>query len=283
MVNLPMTSVERSPQLRPMCEDTNDRHLIDSNETLDAVARQYGLSGWQGLYFCASNAAFRAQYPDPWDLPGGVVIEIPRAAEEQRWALTERMQLLNRIKRGVAGLSTRQASMLTTGVVTTRQGAIPVGGEPRLSALTRAVARTSLQAMQLLKLDETDLSRTNWALADDAVRRWCLNDRSECATLFSLVGRAGDGIAWGIRKSTAQWWCDCASPHFWGKAFVEFLRNPRAEEARLDALTQHLVAANRNAVSDVVRQLDHLYVGLVSELNELARQQQADAGTGAQV
>ena len=256
-----------------MCADAINYHIFRSNETLDVVARQYGLSGWQGLYFCVSNAEFRVKYPDPWDLPDGVMIEIPRTAEEQRWALTERMQLLDRVKREVAALSATQATILTMRTVLVGQGLAQVGGEPRLSALTRAVARTSLQAMQLLKFAETDLSRTNWALANDAVRRWCLKDRSECATLFSLVARAGDGIAWGIRKSTAQWWCDCASPHFWGKALVEFLRNPRAEEARLDAVAQHLAAANRTAVSDVVRQLDHLYVGTISELNALARQE----------
>jgi len=244
-----------------MMTSSQSTHEIEIGDTLESVARTFGLSGWQGLYFAPTNTAFRDRYPSPWRIPIGAVISLPASTEEQRFALTERTRLLDLVRRSAMRIGREQALALA---------ADSPAATPPLARMTRRVADTTLDAIQLLKAADGGSSLSNWALARDAARRWPLSGQPECASLLSLLARAAESVCWGIPEQTAQAWCDAANPSFWGKSLVMLLGR-REQRMDLDATLPALRIAQQAAVSRTLQQIDSLHGGVVTELGRLAR------------
>lgn len=245
------------------------RHSFAAGETLTAVAEAHGLSGWQGLYYAAVNRDFRRRYPDPWRIPPGARIRLPTTFLEQQQALTERLGQLARLRATVRQLLTQQRDLLT-GAMTTRlakEGEVPiVPGE-----LIRGLAATTLRAIDASQAGEDRLAGRSLALAEDALERWPLVGRPECATLFSLLARAAATRFWVLPAPVARAWCEVHGPNFWARQLIVWLNPPPAAAARPFPLAG-LRAAQDVVAAQVDPSLAVLRTTALMERNRLARQ-----------
>ena len=245
-------------------------HLLSEGESLDSVADLYELSGWQGLYFAGVNQEFRRRHPDPWDIRDGVAISIPESAEEQQHALAARCRFLETLQADVARLAAEQKAFLSGGSA----GKAQASPQEMFGEITCALADTTLQAVQLLKAAENGCSRSNWALAKDALHRWPLTARHECATLLSLVSRSSQGVPWLVPAAAARGWCDAASPNFWAKPLLAIADGIGPAAPEPDLLLPVLLGALQVAQANLMQQLAALRTGALMELNRLARIQE---------
>jgi hypothetical protein len=140
-----------------------------------------------------------------------------------------------------------------------------------LDEITRGLVATTLQAIRILKASEHGCSRTNWTLAEDALRRWSLVARHERASLLSLLSRAAESVPWTIPAAAARGWCDVASPNFWARPLLTTINGlaPGASEPRWPLTLVR--SAQRVALANVAQQLAALRTGATMELNRLAR------------
>jgi hypothetical protein len=242
-------------------------HRLGAEESLATVADDYGLSGWQGLYFSEVNRGFRERHPDPWGIPAGVTIAIPRSVREQNQALSQRVSALEALKDGASRLAADQASVL--GRLRAHQEW--QAGSEGPAEVTRALVSTTLKAIRLLMVFESGLGRTNRALTEDALCRWSLLTRHECATLFSLLARSAEATAWVIPAPAARGWCDVASPHFWGRSLLSQISGTGPPAGDSERLTVLVRSAHQGALANVQQQLDSLRTGALMEINRLAR------------
>ncbi|MCG6860497.1 MAG: hypothetical protein LJE70_04335 [Chromatiaceae bacterium] len=246
-------------------------HLIGAGESLAAVADIYELSGWQGLYYADVNRGFRQCHPDPWELRSGVAIAIPGSIEEQQYALSARYRLLEALQRDVLELAAEQEAFLAGRAA---DEALLLSPQEMFSDLARLLAATTLRAIRLLKASERGCSRTDWALAEDALQRWPLTARHECATLFSLVARSAQSVPWVIPTVAARGWCDVVSPSFWAKPLLAVADGSELAAPELKRLLSIVRGARQVALANVMQQLASLHTGALMELNRLARLQE---------
>ncbi len=244
------------------------QHCLQAGESLPLVAERYDLPGWQSLYFSGCNLTFRQQHPDPWNLPEGAVLSIPELGDEQRQVLTWRMGMLERIEKDVSAAAREQIDSLQGLKLELAGGA--EGQRPMLGRVLATVVRSTVNAMHMVKFFEAGMSTQNGFLALDAAARWDLSDLGQAAGLANLLGRAADGIVWGIEPATAQTWCDANSPQFWG---VPLLRALNRGGVGVDAmqLINTLQGNCRLASTNVSRELRGMRSAAIAELNAWSR------------
>lgn len=253
------------------------RHRIKPGETLVDIALNYGLPGWQALYFCDTNLDFRSRYPDPWRPEVGVKIGIPalpNQASELQNALKARIQLLNQVRRQIRQLLDRQCVGLREHLVPLAPSSFT---DRLLPPLTALMVETTLEAIQLLKAEDTGMSQGNWFLARDAYVRHPPNDPCTRGLLVTLLALAVKGVVWGIPEQVARGWCDVNSPTFWGKSLTLALSVPKVS---LEVLLALEVACRRSG-EDVLRMVDMLHGGAVDEIGSLLRYTPAHPKGGA--
>ena len=242
-------------------------HIICAGETLSSVAGAYGLSGWQGLYYAEVNQAFRQRHPDPWYIPIGIAIAIPESAPEQQDVLARRIHVFAALERDVRQLGSEQGALLAS-----KAAPAPPRAEPAaLGEITRGLVATTLRAIRLLKAAERGSSRANLALAEDALGRWPLAARNECASLLTLLTRAAESVPWAIPAGAARSWCDAGSPNYWAKCLFPTINGQGAFEP--ERLLTILRGAQQIALANVMQQLGSLRVGAIMESSRLARLQ----------
>ncbi len=233
-------------------------HRIQAGETLDTIAAQYQLSGWQGLYYAAVNERFRHRHPNPRSpLPLGEQIGIPCAAEQQI-ALSQRIQGLHHLAIWVQPVFQHQE----TWVLAISFPSMDLG------EATRSFVRTTLEAIHCLQAPEYAHNQTAIALTEDALARWSLHQREECASLLSLLERATRNAPWILPEGIARNWCDPSSPNFWAKPFLAQLRG-------LASQTINLRQALQSTRSQILQSIDRLRTEAIMERNRLARLQEA--------
>ncbi|EGV30359.1 hypothetical protein ThidrDRAFT_2833 [Thiorhodococcus drewsii AZ1] len=137
--------------------------------------------------------------------------------------------------------------------------------------LTAVLAETTLDAIQLLKAEDSGMSRANWGLAKAALSRRPPVDAASSTEMLTLLGRAADGVIWGIPGQPARAWCDARDPLFWGKR----LKVAVSATSDADRLCPMLESANRQAGNAVLRILDSLYVEALDEAAQLERSVQS--------
>jgi hypothetical protein len=245
-------------------------HLISDGESLISVADLYGLSGWQGLYYADVNQRFRQSYPDPWNIQFGSTIAIPDSAGEQQYALVARCRFIEALQSDVMRLAAEQGVFLSGSSASKALAS----SQDTFGEIARPLADTTLRAVRLLKAAEHGCSRSNWLLADDALHRWPLTARHECAMLFSLVARSTQGVLWLVPAVAARGWCDAASPNFWAKPLLAIADRVAAVTPEPDLLLPVLRGALQVALANVTQQLAALRTGAMMELNHLARIQE---------
>lgn len=247
-------------------------HLFATGESLAEVAVICRLSGWQGLYYADVNRGFRERYPDPWDIPGGARISVPGCAAEQRAALLSRIRTLDSLLNEVKAIGAEQLALLKSALA---RAALD-DPEKRLGPFMRGLVYSILRSIRLLNESEGEVTRANLALTDDALHRWALASRTECASMLSLLVRAALGASWTVPQVAARGWCDAASPHFWGRPLVPTIAGLERPDRDPGQLLRQLHCTQEVALARVLQQLVSLRTDAMMELNRLARQEYED-------
>jgi hypothetical protein len=248
------------------------QHTILPGDSLAGIAQEYGLAGWQALYFAGCNVGFRMYCPNPNDISMGTVITIPTSADEQRAALTERLRRLEQTKKDAFALRAEQLGLLARELQRIERNGIS-NAEGVVSEMVPGLAATTLRAVALMKLADDAMSAANMRLAKDALRRSATSPIYGAAQLMTLAKRAARGVIWLTAKWTAEAWCDMASANFWANRIVNLLddgghrRSFTDEPARLLRL---LKKNNQVATDSVVRDIDEKIQEAVQELNVLS-------------
>lgn len=248
-------------------------HLMAMGETLAEVAESCGASGWQGVYYAEVNQEFRVRHPDPWDIPPGARILIPDSTAEQRVALLARIRTLETLIAEAAAIGAEQLALLRTDLARTALD----DPERQLGPFIRGLASSILGSIRLLKAPESGGDRASLALTGEALQRWALTTRSECASLLTLLAGAGRGVSWVVPQVLARGWCDAASPNFWAKPLVPVVSGLGWAQGQAAVLLSVLHRAQEVAYAGVLHQLQSLRTTAMMELNRLGRLEEEGA------
>jgi hypothetical protein len=242
-------------------------HLMAVGETLAEVAEASGASGWQGVYYADVNRDFRHWHPDPWDIPPGARVLIPSSTAEQRVALLGRIRTLEALIAEAMAIGAEQVALLGTDLARTALD----DPEWYLGPFLRRLASSILGSIRLLKAPESAGDRASVALTGEALQRWALATRAECASLLTLLAGAARGVSWVVPQVLARGWCDAASPHFWAKPLVPAVAGLGRAEGQAATLVPALRRAHEVAHAGVLHQLQSLRTTAMMELNRLSR------------
>lgn len=250
-------------------------HCFRQGDTLESVAQAYAVAGTHALYFCASNYAFRLNYPDPERIQDGALIHIPVTVDEQRTALVHCSNVLDQVKRTLFNLRAQQLAFLTE-----PEGSISTNASddnPILLPLIVEITRATLSAIKLLKLTDNGMSAANFMLARESLQQRPPTTYEQGFQLMTLCKRAAQDVIWLIPRVAAEGLCDMASPNFWASRVVTTtttggasLKSMRDENSKV---IQQLVKNNLYAMDTVLRSLDTRVFNISIEMKALAQTQ----------
>lgn len=248
-------------------------HCFCPGDTLESVAQAYAIAGTHALYFCASNYTFRLNYPDPERIQDGALIHIPVTVEEQRTALVHCSNVLDQVKRTLLNLRAQQLAFLTEpeGSVSTN---VP-DDNPILLPLIVKIIRTTLSAIELLKLTDNGMSAANFMLARESLQQRPPKTYEQGFQLMTLCKRAAQDVIWLVPPVAAERLCDMASPSFWASRVVITTHGAgltKLLDERVRVM-QQLYKNNLSMMDTVLRSLDTRLFNISMEMKALAETQ----------
>ncbi len=248
-------------------------HCFCPGDTLESVAAEYAVAGAHALYFCASNNAFRLDYIDPERIQEGAIIHIPMTVDEQMSTLVQCSNVLDQVKRAFFTLRVEQLASLTEPEDSMSPSRLD--GDPILLQLIVKIIRTTLRAIELLKLSDSGMSAANLLLARDAMQQRPPTTYEQGFQLMTLCKRAAHDVVWLVSHVAAESLCDMASPNFWASRVVTTthgasLKSMQDEHSKV---MQQLYKNNLAVMDTVLRSLDSRLFNISSEMKALAQNQ----------
>lgn len=199
---------------------TQKSHVIRPGENLSTIAKQYQLPGWHALYFADANKDFRRANPDPDKILPGKQLNIPPNRIQLRQTLQARLARLEQGKRDSQSFFADQEKSLRRDLKEIKDASTTIDAIATVALLINSLAKTTLQAVKIMKLEGEALVAANREFAKEALKDRAKNVRDLAATSVNATKQESTNVAWLATKSVASAWCDMTSPSFWANTVV---------------------------------------------------------------
>lgn len=212
-------------------------HVIHQGETLDGIARRYGL-GWEAIYKHEANAEFRRRNPHPNLIRPGDCITIPPAPSQ---ILNERIQRLQTIRREAVKMYDDLERELNKDFASlVKRTGSAVDTTATVLTIVKDLTKMSADALATMTKEGKALDQANRAFLKTHLATGTPGMKAAAGVVVpGFVEPTGEeGLAWGVGKVLIKSWFEMQTPSYWAAFFMGRFTGQTPEQSHQAALSQ---------------------------------------------